>query len=663
MTTLATNVADGNANVGVQAETIHGNVYTYQLAPDASPEETFRTGVRYLDARMPTQARELIETAVVRGYETDEVQFHRLLALLSGRTLRQLGSDEFDSLAAITDRIVRVDGDDGWSAGLRVMLQLLDSANNADVDVVLKELIRLHPEQRDRILDHLGVLLEGPIEDQLWRYSIERAEAAQTANAREGRIWKFFQPSPAPPRVAPVQPAAISAAHWIGAALSTAVFTLAAGNIGRTLLQHGAALSVLAFLLFLAGTAGALVTGVDWHFRRQRLLAKEAEYTPPRHWIPEPPADGFTRKVDQQFSRYFALYVPRDTDRATWLAHTAGIRRSLRNEITSCYRESRIGADRIAWLIRHLVSDVRRQWERGAFMAYRTELRTPWRTIALCIVSLVTAVVAGLYSIAAAAFVADPFGWALSVAAVLATAATGTLSVFHIVAERRRVQADSMDQQQRLAARQTAFEAWQQRLADKPTDAEMAVWLDADRRLLVDAAMRHYRLRPSQVIAHTFIEAPARSYERARVRRGPWRYSRYQLLLFLLTDDGVRQVDIELDFKGCTSHTTQRLNYRFDAVAAVRVHGVATDRQVFELTLVNGNPITVRVTESGSGPLEPGEDAGGLARVSLDASGLMHTLNVLEGIAAEGKEWIRHQRRRADERLADLTTVISDLME
>lgn len=71
-------------------------------------------------------------------------------------------------------------------------------------------------------------------------------------------------------------------------------------------------------------------------------------------------------------------------------------------------------------------------------------------------------------------------------------------------------------------------------------------------------------------------------------------------------------MDIDLDFEKGTSNGTQRLNYRFDAVAAVRIDG---------------------------------------------------TGSVLEGIAAEGKEWIRRQRQQADHRLTDLTATVRGLID
>jgi hypothetical protein len=50
--------------------------------------------------------------------------------------------------------------------------------------------------------------------------------------------------------------------------------------------------------------------------------------------------------------------------------------------------------------------------------------------------------------------------------------------------------------------------------------------------------------------------------------------------------------------------------------------------------------------------LMPGEDPEALSRTALDATGLTTTLHVLEGIAAEGKEWIRHEGQRENRRMA-----------
>ncbi|MFI6243526.1 hypothetical protein ACIBEF_27020 [Micromonospora sp. NPDC050795] len=243
----------------------------------------------------------------------------------------------------------------------------------------------------------------------------------------------------------------------------------------------------------------------------------------------------------------------------------------------------------------------------------------------------------------------------------MASAVPTVRSSFRIVAERRRVTDDHAERNAKDTARWAAYHRWCHKLSDKPSDTEMAAWLEGDRKVLVDQAMKQYRLRPSHVIAHAFIEAPAPSCKKARYPQGPWRYSRYQLLLFLLTEDGVRQVNIDLNFEIVASHTLQRLNYRFDAVAAVRIDGIATQQQIFELMLFNGKPISIRVSEPDIDTLQHDENAVKIAELSLDAAGLSHTLHVLEGVAAEGKEWVKHRRRRADERLTNLTSAMRGL--
>ncbi|WP_433604271.1 hypothetical protein ACQP2P_24195 [Dactylosporangium sp. CA-139114] len=659
---MTANIAQDDATVGVQAEVVHGDITVYQLAPDAPAENWFRKGVWYLDARIPAQALQHIEAAITRGYETDEVRFHRLLALLSGRTLRQLGPEELTRLAAICEGIPHLGGSDEWTAGLRALLRLLDSIGAAATDLVVKELDSLGPAQRNKILDHLSLLLEGPLEDQLWHRSVQRATDERMARDREGRAWTFFQPKPAPPRARPPRPAAPAPGDWIRAGACSVGLAVAVGTIGRQAVRSGDVVALLALVVFVVSAAAALYAGADWHFHTTRRRAKDAALRqPPRPREPREAGNSFTRSVDRAFDRYFSRYVPRGATRSDWEEATAGIRRQLRDELVEIYREQPVKADRIAWLIRYLVGDVRRRWENGTLTAYRATLRPAPLTRAVCVAGLVGAVIAGL-TVAPAAVVAAPVTGSLSVLLAILCAAAGPGAGFRIAGEFRRARADAQEQQSELAARWAAYERWQLRLSRRPSDAQVAAWLECDRKVLVDETMRQYRLRPSQVIAHAFIEAPGRSYRRARVTGGPWRYTRYRLLLFLLTDDGVRQVDIDLDFVHGTSARTQRLNYRFDAVAAVRIDGLARAQQTFELTLVNGEPIRVAVTEASDESLQPGEDPWTLSAVAMDASGLPHTLNVLEGVAAEGKQWIRHQRRRADSRLAEVTAIVHDLI-
>lgn len=662
MTQTATNVAQGDAHVDLQAGVVHGDVNFYQLSSNPSPKEQFAAGVRYLDARVRDEARNLIEKAVAGGYVTTEVQFCRLIALLSGRTLRQLDAEELDRLTAICASLPHLDNKDEWAAGLKVVIRLLAPVGAAETELVIKEIDALNRRQRDLIYGHLEALLEGAMQDEMWRKSVALAESQRRADDRLTQVWKFFHPTPAQPRVPPVQPAAVPIRDWLCAGIGVIVFAFAVVELIVLVVARGELDSILGLLAGLAGLAAFCVGGADRHYRRTRLRAKDAEMLPPRQRRPEAPPGGFAHKVDRLFNRYFGRYVPRGTDRADWLAQTAGIRRQLRDEVVELYREQRIDAERIAWLIRYLVGEVRERWEHGTLTAYRHQLRVPARTTILYAGGLALLAFGSFWVVPAAVLTAPLPGLAWLLLAV-ASAVPAIRSLFRIIAERRRVAADQTERADQDAARWAAYHRWQHRLSDKPSDTEMAAWLESDRKILVDQAMRQCRLRPSQVIAHAFIEAPAPSCRKARYPRGPWRYNRYRLLLFLLTDDGVRQVNIDLDFEAATSRITQRLNYRFDAVAAVRIDGIATQQQTFELTLFNGEPISIRLGEADSKTLKHDEDPTKITELSLDAAGLSHTLHVLEGIAAEGKEWARHQRRRADDRLANLASTVRGLVD
>jgi hypothetical protein len=67
-------------------------------------------------------------------------------------------------------------------------------------------------------------------------------------------------------------------------------------------------------------------------------------------------------------------------------------------------------------------------------------------------------------------------------------------------------------------------------------------------------------------------------------------------------------------------------------------------QQRFKLTLVNGEPISVSVTDLDPEDFQPGETEQLLERATLDAASVASTLHVLEGIAAEGKAWLRERR-------------------
>ncbi|GGQ07350.1 hypothetical protein [Streptosporangium pseudovulgare] len=641
-----TNTADGSAYVGTQAGTVHGDVNTYMTFADASPRDKFETGVRCLDGDMAERARQLIDEAFMAGYHTDRVRFYRLLALVSGRTRRELSKEEVAMLQNAQSRR-HITGDDEWAKGLTVLHRLLDSAGKSDVDsrVLMKKVDALGPLQRTLILRHLESFLEGSLKDQIWHQVWKLAETERMTGDRVSRVWKFFEPSPTRPQARNPQPAAIPPSVWVQAVAATAVLAGATVHIGYLLVQAGRIAALLAYLLSIIGGFFGVRDGVEWRFRVVRRRTKDKEYGTPRQRATNAPPDGFARQVDHRFDYYFAKYVPRGVDRDFWLATTAGIRRSIRDEVVEVYREKRIGVEKIAWLIRHRAGDAKKHWEKGTLWSYREELATPPSAKAVTLLGSVVFVAGGLWAVGGAVS-ASPLSAVCSTSIALASGWIAARAWLHIILERRRYAADTVESMQVKETDEAALARWRAKLADKPKDREMAAWLDCDRKVLLNEALQHYRLKISDVIAHAFIETPAASGVRARVRNGPWRYKKYQLLIFLLTTDGVREITAALDFDQGSSHILRRANYRFETIAAVRVSQGNDGGQVFELALVNGQEVRVKVTEPETEELQQGEEPGTVFEATLDASGLRRTLHVLEGIAAEGKRWITQEHRR-----------------
>lgn len=649
----ATNTAQDSATVGVQAEAVHGDVYnTYHLSPEDSPEKKAQVGIECLRGGMAETARQYLRDALMGGHATNRSCYYVFLAVLSGRTLQQIPEQDHDLLRVAQEKVAE-SADDPWIPAIHVIGRLTSlDTGDAEHETIENELGELQDDRRNEILRHLEMFLNGTIQEGLWERAFDSARQNRCRDQRLERAWKFFQPKPIEPRVRPPHPVETTPAHWVKSIAALIGCLTSAGFIVVQAWQHGRASTAAALLLTTAGAAACARSGVEWRFLAERLRATKRAHTAVRHER-RAPQHGFANQIDHRFDHYFARYVPRGTDRETWLEQTAGIRQSLRDEIVQLYRESRIDAERVAWLIRYLVSDVRQRWENGTLWEHRHRLRVPTTTKTTFLLGT-AAFAVGAIATAWNGLHTHALGVTGATLAALATGWLTTTGGLSIAVEHKRFAADHTDSERERAKRTAAFECWKAKLADKPRDVEMAGWLDCDRKALMEEAMRHYKLKPRDIIAHAFIEAPATSYRRARLWNGPWRYSRYRLLAFLLTTHGVRQTTVELNFEKASFHKRERVNYRYDAVAAVQVNETDSGHTVFNLALVDGNPIEVTVTGPPSDAAEPEEETRNASQITLDTAGLSHTLHVLEGVAAEGREWIAHQRRPEKIRLPDL---------
>jgi hypothetical protein len=653
------NSVDGSPSVVVQAADIHGDVTIYQLPERASAEDKYELGLRYLDGGMPAQARYYLHEAVLAGKVSSDCYFHWFLAQLSGRTLRQLPDEDFVLLRS-APQLFPAHPDDEWMTGVRLIWRLLESLEAPDTESAdtEKAFAELGEFQREKIDRHLELFVKGSLQDALWTQAVRRATEQQLSGQRQDRVWRFFQPDPIPARVRWPAPVRNDFSRRVGAAAVTAGLVAALGIFAVLAVRGGGIATAPAFLLMVGGGYSCLRNGLIWRFRLTRGEVDEEERKNCQRRMTAASAEGgFTAQLDRRFKYYFAKYRPEGFPEEAWLNETAGLRASLQDELSEIYRESRVEVRRVAWLVRYLASEAKRRWQSGIPLEYQERLHTPVKVKAGTVLGGV-ALAAGTFFAAGDAFSAGPFSAVVLIAIAAEFGWLTVRSLSRLVLERWRYDADYVEATNRLAEREAACQRWQHKLSKKPSDPEMARWLDSDRKILLDHAMRHYRLAPRNVISHAVIEAPAKYRKRARVHNGPWRYSKYVFLIFLLTADGVRQLTVEEDLENATFHNRERLNYRFDAVAAVEVTEQSGGPKNLGLTLVNGQSISVPVTDPGEEGDKYSPDFWIASKATEETSGIGSTLHVLEGIAAEGKQWIEQERRREDGRLTELRTAL-----
>jgi hypothetical protein len=637
------NSAAYGSNVGIQAETVHSS-NVYFVHPDASPQEKYEVGVRFLEDGVPSRARDMISDAIAHGHDNAEVRFHWVLAMLSGRAYDDLSAEELQRLQQASG-LLGTYAEGEWKDALRVAFELLAMLSTPDGETgrVLERLRALSPGLRDTILRHLDLVLTGGLKDSLWAENRERAEAARFGNGRDQRVWAYFEPDPIGPRALPPRPS-IAAAAREALPLRVGLFVVATAFLCVLSLVADPAAAAVELPVALGAGLTAAHFGRRWWLQEHRLKTRKRVLQTPHPRDPASAGDGFTSQVRHSFDHYFGSRVPHGLAPHEWLGLTAHIRESLVAEIAVLYRESRIGVDRVNWLIRYLAEDARDRHGKGTLFEHHHQDQTPAGAKALCVAALG---ILGITTLALLGTVASGAGGSQLLLAVLAVVgavwsgrAAGS-SWLEARGEDQRLAEETREYQEQLAARQVAYQNWKAFLeATRPSEQEMEIWLDCDKTLFVDEALRHYQLTWRDLITHTILVTPARPYKRGRVKRGPWRYSRYSFRLFLVTQDGVREVSSEFDFTDGRRGNRQRSNYRFDALSSVQVTERSETGYDLELFLTNGPARNIRVKDADTHQLAPDENAEEIAEIDLDAAGFIHTFRLLEGIAADGKGWI-----------------------
>ena len=512
-----------------------------------------------------------------------------------------------------------------------------------DPGPVLDALHALHSEQRELIERYLDLVLTGSMKDSFWSRIHERAARDQASGDREDRAWAYFEPEPAGARARNPVPAAITKGDWFRAGSAGVLGTAAIGYLGWADLRTARPVPILSVIvLLLAGALGTRL-GFGWRYRSDRLLLEDTHRAETSEHSRPVPRGGFADKVERAFAEFFVSRAPEKLELADWLAETSGMRRTLRDEIVDIYRDSKVEAEQVRWLIRDLVDEVGRIWVAGAQQDYRKAYLTPRSTKALCGMSVAVSGIAALPVVIMAVPLHPLVGVLTTVTAIWAGRGA-VRCTFRIFSEKKRFAQDEREYDRVFAQRRENHRRWKD-LVDsrRPTEQEMEAWLYCDTMVLLGNTLRHYQLAWQNVVAHAFLQSPSKEYRRARGLHGLWRYSRYDIRLFIITDEGVREVCGELNFEAINFDRELRRNYRFDAVSSVDVSRIGKYGRDLDLTLNNGPTRNVHVNEREAiAPVpDTDEDPEQFARVNLDTTGFAHTLHILEGIAAEGKEWMK----------------------
>lgn len=652
--TKVSNTADDSAIVGAQAQVIHGGVHnSFYVPPGASAKEKYEVGIRYLNSGVPSLALRWIGRAIAERHDTSEVRFYWLLALLSGRTSRQLSSEDISQLKALENHPV-VYQLDPWSDGIRAVLDLLNTLRSPGKDPgpSIEVLEHLHPAQKEPVFQHITAFLKGPKGDRIWQNAAEAAETGRHAKGRDKRAKYFFyrDPVPAYPRLG--MPVMVSSRDRLAAFVASVTFVITLLGIAGALAVH---LSIVGLLGFLIGCSGLCLAATNWtEFQWQRRWHTERQ----RPRVPDPNAthqgrSPLTVGIGHQFDWFLRKYAPKTADMSSWLFATRGFRDRLCDEITEIYRDRRpaVKAEQLNWLVVHEVLQLASRWKEGTLddpPDSKSHLRplTLWTGIAATGLGglLTTFSLLGV----------DPVGGFAALAVLWVSGHQGARRWTGIALDLRRAAADKAERERKYAERQAAYAAYRDKFDTlQPPDLLMAEWLECDKKVMLKYALEYFGLRRSDMISHAFLETPSAPYKRASDRNGPWRYTRYKIIVFLLTAGGIRQITYELRTRDGDMQPRDDRSYRYDAIASVE-SSLAKDgsRQEFKVHLMDGEVIPFRVaaaltelnTDDGNiEDLSSATDIEDLSSATEDATGLRNTLRILRGVAADGKAWITRE--------------------
>ncbi|MFD1148989.1 hypothetical protein [Saccharothrix hoggarensis] len=665
------NVASDGAHVDQQVgfqigdTTIHHDRRTYHINQGDPPERRHEVARNLLAGGTPRRAEELFSALLFReGRITTERTYYYALSVMSERSLTELSGELLDHIRE-AHRMCLSHPLDAWSEALGVVWGLLCrvrweyggrvEGERTDVVVALRALPFVRQEE---IARHMDVILSGLVQEW-WESDLKlHMMRERTVPDRAAQSRKFFEAAPAVPRPYPPDP--VPAAPGDRTRVFFGCVAVLAGL--AVLLAGPFRMGVLAELLLLgAGSYLVLRYGVAIECSRFRPgvgghhLEPSADADGDAAAVDVHGMTGFGRNIGALVDRLFkedgpgAAVKPEQGAEAPYKEY----RTYLKNRLVRSYQPDEVKAANLRWLVEWHVKRARGWWSRAEPGAGTGS--ASGGTAVLCRSLGVLAGVAGL----ALAL------WAQQFWAVVLLSFGGWLALRHGVrvgAVKRLNVAAQAEANALYEAELDAYRARVAELEDRPSDAQIARWHTLDKFYLVSDVIKRVGLKRDQIIEYVVLTECAPFARRSRLEYGPPRYSAYMVRILLLTRKGVRVVRLRLDAHTGEAQNEERFMFRYDAVVSAKVteKGVRTTAvnavqdldvenlrsRVFRLVLSNGEAIEMKVNSFKSWQQSHEESESELIDAAYETSGIENALPILEAIAAEGEDWITHERER-----------------